>query len=542
MKKLIVLVVVGLCLNQSFAGGLLTNGNQSAQYIRMLSRNASTDVDAVYFNPAGLMKMENGFYFAIQNQSLYQTKSVQSGFPLLNTGKYDGMLSADIFPTAYAVYKKDRVAFSLGLGPNSGGGSADFDKGLPSFEKEISTLPPNLAELSKLGMNVQGYNVDLSFNGKSVYWGIQGGVSVKINEIFSVYGGLRYVPATNKYFGYLKNISLNVNGTVKNAASFLSGDVTNVLHGLAAQAVGGAASVQPLITAGAGSYPLAVIEGAGYISTAQRTQIEQGLMQLTGLSQAQINEMTVSQIQKAFNAGAASLNGKAAQMTAVAGTLGDKLVDVTQTGGGITPIVGVNISPAKNLNIGLKYEFMTKLTLQNNTKVDGTGLFPDKKKTGSDVPALFSVGADYKVSKFNFSASFNHYYDKGVDWGMNIYDEPRVINHNTWEVALGTKYQLVKKLALSVGYLRTNMGVYPQFQSDFSFYNNTADTFGGGFEFKLTSKLTADAGVIYTKYKDAQKTFQAATYNSYTSPIYNETYSKHNLGFAIGLCYHVGGL
>ena len=69
MKKLLVFTVILLCISHAFAGGLLTNGNQSAQYIRMLSRNASTGVDAVYFNPAGLMKMDNGFYFALQNRS-----------------------------------------------------------------------------------------------------------------------------------------------------------------------------------------------------------------------------------------------------------------------------------------------------------------------------------------------------------------------------------------------------------------------------------------------------------------------------------------
>jgi len=537
MKKLFVFTGILLFVNQAFGGGLLTNGNQSAQYLRMLSRNASTSVDAVYFNPAGLMMMDNGFYFAIQNQSLYQTKSVQSGFPLLNNGKYDGSLTAPIFPTAYAVYKKDKVAFSLGFGPNSGGGSADFGRGLPSFEKQIATLVPKFSGLSALGMNVKGYSADISFNGKSVYWGIQGGVSVKVNKVFSVYGGLRYVPAANKYTGYLKNISVNVNGTVKNAASFLTGDVTTVLNGLASQATGAAASVQPLIAAGAGSYTLGVIEGAGYISTAQRTQIEQGLIQLTGLSQAQVNQMNVTQIQGAFIAGAGALNGQAVVMAENAAQLHDKQVNVTQTGAGVTPILGVNISPVKNLNIGLKYEFKTKLTLTNSTSVDGTGLFPDKQQSGSDLPSLFSFGADYKISKFTFSTSFNAYNDKGVDWGMNIYGEPRVIDHNTWEVSFGTQYQLTKKLAVSAGYLRTEMGVYPQFNSDFSYYNSSANTFGGGLEYKLNKKLTIDLGMLYTKYKDAQKPFVDATFGNYS-----ETYSKHNMGYAIGLAYHFGGI
>jgi long-chain fatty acid transport protein len=247
MKKLTLLSGFLLCFCQVFAGGILTNGNQSAQYIRMLSRNASTSVDAVYYNPAGLMKMDNGFYISLQTQSLFQTKKVESGFPLLHTPKYDGTLTAPVFPTAFAVYKKDRFALSLGFGPNSGGGSVEFAKGIPYFEKDISSLVPKLAGLSKLGKNVSDYKVDIYFKGESVYWGIQGGVSYKVNNIFSVYGGVRYLPATTKYKGHLTNIELNVNGQFKNASTFLKDEVAPILTGAANNATGAAAGVQPLI-------------------------------------------------------------------------------------------------------------------------------------------------------------------------------------------------------------------------------------------------------------------------------------------------------
>jgi len=536
MKKLIVFTGIVLCFSQVFAGGLLTNGNQSAQYIRMLSRNASTSVDAVYFNPAGLMKMDNGFYLSLQSQSLFQTKTVESGFPLLNSGKYDGKLTVPVFPTAFAVYKKDRFALSLGFGPNSGGGSVEFDKGLPSFEKDISKLVPGLAELSKLGQSVSGYGVDIYLKGESVFWGIQGGASFKINDILSVYGGARYLPATNKYNGYLKNIQVKVNGQFKNAASFLRNDITPLLQGSANQASGAATSVQPLIIAGAGSFNLAQVQGAGYINAATRTQLEQGLLGL-GVSQAQINAMNITQIQGAFTSGAATLNGKAATMLGTAAALNDKNVDVEQTGTGITPILGVNISPATGLNIGIKYEFKTKLTLTNATVVDGIGLFPDKAETSSDLPSLFSIGADYKLTKkVNLSISFNSYHDKGVNWGNNVYKEPRTIASNSWEVAIGGQYQWTEKFAVSMGYLHTEMGITKQFLSDFSYYNS-GNTFGGGFEFKPFAKFTVDAGVLYTNYENAQKTFTDPALGSYF-----ETYKKSNLGFALGLGYRFGGL
>ena len=536
MKKIIVFTSILLSINLAFAGGILTNGNQSAQYIRMLSRNASTSVDAVFYNPAGLMKMDNGFYISLQSQNLFQTKTVESGFPLLHTSKFDGTLTAPVFPSAFAVYKKDKFAISLGFGPNSGGGSVEFDKGIPYFEKDISTLVPKLAGLSKLGKNVSDYKVDIYFKGESVYWGFQGGVSYKVNDVFSVYGGLRYVPATTKYNGYLKNIELNVNGTFKNASTFLGSEVSPLMTGAANNATGAATKVQPLITAGAGSYTLAQVQGAKYIDAATRTQLETGLLGL-GVSQAQINGMNISQIQAAFTAGAASLNGQAATMVGTAAALQDKLVDVEQTGTGYTPILGLNISPVPGLNIGIKYEFKTKLELTNATVIDGTGKFPDKKVTSSDLPAIFSIGADYKMTpKLNLSMSFNSYGDKNVDWGNNIYGEHRTMGTNGWEVAFGGQYQLLKKFAVSAGYLHTEMGMTKQFQSDFSYYNS-GDSFGGGFEWKPLPRFTLDAGMIYTVYKDEQKEFTDPAFGTYT-----EIYKKHNIGFALSLGYHFGGI
>ena len=124
MKKSAVLLCgMILSMSNAFAGGILTNTNQSAQFARMLSRNASIDLDAVYFIPAGLTQLENGCYFGLQNQSITQTKTITSEFPLMYD-KYVGDVKAPVFPTAFAVYKLDNWAFSAGFGPNGGGGIA----------------------------------------------------------------------------------------------------------------------------------------------------------------------------------------------------------------------------------------------------------------------------------------------------------------------------------------------------------------------------------------------------------------------------------
>ena len=537
MKKLITTAGILLCFVSVFAGGILTNGNQSAQYIRMLSRNASTGYDAVYFNPAGLMKMENGLFIAVQNQMLLQTKTIVSGYPLLNASTYEGEIRVPVFPTAYAIYKMDRFAFSLGFGPNSGGGSAEFNKGLPSFEKDISKLVPGLAGLKALGQNVTNYKTDISFKGESVFWGIQAGASYKINEIFSIYAGARYVPAQNTYTGYIKNIQVSVNGQFKNASDYLTGTMVPMLTGLATQSTDAAFGVQQMISGGVpGSLTLAQVQAAGVITPASRAQLEGGLLNM-GLTQTQINAMPISAVQSTYTAGAATLTAQATTLNATGAALKDKLVDVKQTGSGITPIIGANISPIKGLNIGIKYEFKTKLTLTNNTTVDGTGKFPDKQENSSDIPALFSIGADYKVSKnFNFSVSYNNYNDMSVDWGKNTYGEARTIDHNSWEMAIGGQYQVCSHFAVSMGYLHTAMGVSKQFNSDFSFYS-VSNTFGGGFEIKPTANLTVDLGALVTNYDNATKSFTDPSVGNYT-----ETYKKHNIGFALGLGYRFGTL
>ncbi len=117
MKKLTLFVALFMLFQVTFAGGLLTNYNQSAQYIRMLSRNASLDIDGVFYNPAGLVKLEDGWHFLFSSQTIWQTREITSSFPLLNNDSYKGETFVPVFPDFYAVYKRNKWAFSLGVTP-----------------------------------------------------------------------------------------------------------------------------------------------------------------------------------------------------------------------------------------------------------------------------------------------------------------------------------------------------------------------------------------------------------------------------------------
>lgn len=532
-----IVMVCALALT-SFAGGLLTNTNQSAQFVRMLSRNASTQIDAVYFNPAGLMKMENGWHFAIHNQSIFQEKSVNSYFPLLNNGEYIGDVKAPVFPSAFAVYKMENWAVSLGFGPNGGGGSATFERGLPSFEIPLSKL--NSGALSPIG--VTGYDADLYFDGSSIFWGIQAGLTYKLGDMVSVYGGARYLPSTNTYAGSISNVQVKLSTGYVKAEQYLT-QTGNSLKATATQLSTTATGLQPIITGGGGTYTISQLQNAGMITSAQAAQLTGTLVQL-GVPQAQVAAMNMTQVQGAFNSYAAGFNTQGNTLIATGGQLGDKNVETKQTGAGITPIVGINFSPSDDLNISLKYEHKTKLELTNSTEVDDLGLFPDGQKSRSDIPAILAVGIGYQpMPLLEAQLSYNLYFDKGVDWGNNVREVvykravKRDIESNYWELALGLQFNLSDRFAVSLGGMTSNPGIADTYQSDFS-YSNPSMTAALGFQWKITEQLAFDAGFMNVFYKDAEVSFKDPDL-TVNNGMYNEVLGKTTMGFGFGLSYSI---
>ena len=532
MKKLTLFVALLMLFQLSFAGGILTNTNQSAQYVRMLSRNASTQLDAIYFNPAGIMKMDDGFHLGIHNQSIFQTRTITSEF-WSPSKEYIGKISAPVFPDLYAAWKNNKFALSFMFGPVGGGGGATYDDGLPSFEKQIAIMP---SLLTLKGIPTTGYSSNIFFEGTSVFWGAQLSGSYAINDIISVSAGARFIMANNTYNGYIRNIQINpnqpafgadYNGTNMVSAPQFFGDASTVLSALSAGATAYASGLQPIVSGGGGEV-LLVNGGIVGLTAAQIAQI-QGILGAAGLSPQQIAGINIQTAQGTLSAAAPGFSENSALMAGYVGATSDVEVDTKQTGTGITPLFGINISPVENLNIGIKYEFKTVLELTNETKEDGTGMFPDEGKSNSDMPALLMAGVEYKFSdKFLASVSFNEFFDKGVDWGTNVYGQERTIDKNSWELALGLQYNITDNFAVSIGGMQSTTGVTEQYQSDFS-YSNSSNTGAIGFEWKLNKALTLDAGMLYTAYKDFDKSFDG----------YKETYDKENIGFAVGITYSI---
>jgi len=445
MKKTLIMAMVVLCFVPASFATLVTNMNQSAQYFRLLSRNASTDIDAVFYNPAGLTLLKDGWHVALYNQTIFQEKTVTNDFYFLNNKKYVGEVNVPVFPDFYAVYKKNRLALSFGFGPNSGGGTADFKKGLPAFETQISTLP---YMLSHMGLPTTQYSVDIAFKGKSVFYGFQMNASYAFSEMFAAAVGMRYISAENSYVGHIRNIMINPRHPLLNPTGAML----------------------------SASQFFALI-GQSYYAAATR----------------------------------------------------DMEVDVEQTGTGFTPLLSLSLHPAEGLNIGIKYEFITKLKLTNKTTKDDVGMFPDGEVIHNDIPAILSLGVAYDLTaKLHASVSYNMFFDKDANWD----GREKFVESNSWDLGVGVEYDVLNALTLSAGYLRTKFTLGSGYQSDLA-HDMSANSFGFGARIRLGQKLDLDLSGLYSAYEKPEKQIDYPGIGTF-----REKYERKNVAFAVGFGYH----
>ena len=205
MKKFLFISAATLCISfPSFAGDYLTNTNQNAAFLRMIARGASIDIDGVYSNPAGLSFLSHeGFYLSLTGQSAYQTREIDANFPLFKQADgtngsrlYKGTASAPFIPSFQGLYKKDNWVISASFAITGGGGKASFSNGLPMFD----ALAMGMITKQTDGQVTPHTSMD----GKQYIYGVQLGLSYKINDCLSVFAGGRMNYVKSGYEGYLK--------------------------------------------------------------------------------------------------------------------------------------------------------------------------------------------------------------------------------------------------------------------------------------------------------------------------------------------------
>jgi long-subunit fatty acid transport protein len=542
MRKILTLIAGIIITGNLFAGGLVTNTNQSASWVRMPSRNATTEIDAVYNNPAGLMKMENGFHFSLNNQTIWQNRTITSSYPYLNNGTYKGKVFAPLFPSIYAAFKLNKIAFSFGFMPIGGGGGATYDAGLPSFEMSIADLVPMTAAN---GFGTTEYDANISFEGSSIFFGYQANVSYKINDMISVAAGLRMVTAKNTYTGYLRDISINpnypafgaaFNGSMVLASDFFTAGATT-LNGLSTTATSLAGTINTAILGGTpATTPL----------SAMPAPLVAGVTQVLGAAGINATGMNIGTAAANLTGVAPVFTANATQMTGYATATSDIEVDAEETGMGYSPMISVNISPIENLNISVKYEFLTKLELTTSLAAPnmGAGIFIQDEKKRADMPAMLSVGANLKLSKLTIAAGGNYYFDKSADFGHKWDDDlnsstptvhidnSEIIENNGLAFHAAAELSLSDKLLVSAGYAWANLGVNSAYQSDLTFANST-HTFGLGGAYNITDKIRVNLGGGYTMYLENEKSVHH--FLGATDLLPTESYTKNTMMLGIGL-------
>ncbi|KPK83140.1 MAG: hypothetical protein AMS27_13295 [Bacteroides sp. SM23_62_1] len=532
MKRIPVLILLTILFaGPVIAGGIVTNLNQSAKYTRMLCRDATLGIDAVFYNPAGITKLGSGFHFSINNQTIGQSRTIGSTYQYLNPAPKDleAGVSAPVFPGVYAAFNLGKFAISAGFNPIGGGGSASYDKGLPSLEYSVSDLVPMLAAQ---GQNVTDYRLDALFEGSSVFFGYQANLSYKINDLISVAVGGRFVTAKETYTGHLKGVDIFLDGAWVPAPTFFSN--------AAAQYT----SAATMLTTAATN-----LQGAITLGLYQPNDIVTESSVIYALGLLGVDPLTTTNIQAVgiFTAAANSATTGAAQSTAAATALADQEVDAEKTATGISPIVSVNVSPIEMLNIAIKYEFKTKLEFTTSAATDKQGLiginpvtgdpeylFPDGEVTNLDIPAMLTAGVTLKpISPLMISGGFHYFFDKDVNWD----GDEKYIDRGLYEIALGVEYTIGEKFAVSGGYLITSTGVTEDYQDDQS-HSLSANTFGGGIGYKINNMIELNLGGSYTKYTETDKTFDRELGGPGRSGIFNsitETYNRDAWIVAIGL-------
>ena len=443
MKKFLLIGAAALMVsNSTFAGGILTNTNQNATFLRNPARNAAIAIDGVYSNPAGIAFLPQGFHLSVSWQAAWQKRLMDVNnnlFGMNADGKgtsreFVGETNAPVIPSFQAAYViNDKWSVSAQFAVGGGGGACEFAEGLPMFEELIGSAAAGINAQVNPNSQQFSYNLNQNLTGEQYFYGFQVGATYKVAENLSVFGGLRTVIASCNYTGAINNFKVNGIDAKNFAPAFTQ------------------------------AYQQAVAAG---------------------------------------NVEAATKAGMVAQLTKE-----DLTLDCSQSGIGFTPIIGVDWNLGK-LNLAAKYEFRTKIELENDSKnssnVDALmAQYADGAKNRSDIPAILSLGAQYAISDNVRAMVGGVYY-----WDKDAKGTPIKKGDNTWEANFGIEWDVNDKILLSCGAQRTEYGFDDTDMADTNF-NTSSYAVAIGGAYKFSEKIKLNVGYMHSFYDNHK--FERAT-------------------------------
>ena len=467
-KIALALVATVAISGQARAGGLLTNTNQSAAFLRSVARGTSLDADAVYFNPAGVVFMENGFHIALGDQMAKQTRTITSTFAPFAMGNngamtkdFKGEVFSPVIPSFQFAWKHNRWAVMASIGVNGGGGSLEFNDGLGSFERQFSVLPGAISQIgTAFGLSANQYAMDMYLMGKSLTVAVNVGVAFRITDWLSVAAQLRGSATSNAYEGHIKNIQTNptcallgLNGSMMSASQFFT----------AAGAALGA--INPEIAAMAGQY---------------------------------------------------------AALTA------DHMLDVKQKGESLSPVVALAFHKgAWDASVRYEFKMATELTIES-AEVSAAdpvinGLFPNGAVVKSETPALLSAAVSRHFGPVKVTAEWHEFFDKQAENSFTA-----AVEGNTMEYLLGAEWQINDKWLVSAGAQRTQLNLNENAYSDMNF-SISSWSLGAGLAYQICNAIRLDLGYMTTLY-DKDVTAVGQENGMDYKDVYNRTSNAWGIG------------
>ena len=463
MKKLQILACAGVMLaaatQTATAGGILTNTNQSIDFLRNPARDAAIGLDGVYSNPAGVAFLPEGFHLGFNWQYAHQTRTIESTNPYFALGRknggnavktFEGVADAPFIPSLQAAYNKGDWSIQFNFSIPGGGGSCEFADGLGSFESVVGNIANQLKPLGATGYDMDGY-----MQGRNYYFGFQLGAAYKIIPNLAVYGGLRLLYGTATYKAKIHNIMVNTAGGYVDFGSFLQYASTTVDGGISQ------------VNAGIAQY-----EAAGVPVPAELT---------TQLAQLEATKQSMNALQK-YSQGVNLL--------------------CNQSSVGVAPIIGVDYKIGQ-FNFAAKYEFKTQIRMKNESTVNEASEIPavnkfrDAEKIDEDSPAQLALGAQWSpIDNVRLNLGYHHFFDKDANWYNNAQDK---LGGNTNEYLGGVEWDVTDRLTISGGAQITRYQLTDEYMNDMSFVVNSY-SLGFGFNYKASDAITLKAAYFQTNY------------------------------------------
>ncbi len=474
-KNLFSAILLAAMSVPAMAGGLTTNSNQNAAFLRNFAQEGTITLSSIYANPAGGAFLSPGWHLSLNVQSAYQSRDIKTTFPYFvqnqdnptQTHKFEGDAKAPVVPSFTLSWNHDKWSLSAHFALTGGGGKCQFDEGLGTFETAYSSLTaslvptvlPNLVASTLINQGYDattatavgntasytGYTLNSFMKGRNYYFGLQIGATYKFLDNLAGFIGLRGVYANNNYAG-------SVNPTAYYTIGY---------------------------TGTSGS---AALNDYGVVLDCDQT----------GFSASPILGIDWK-INKHWN-----------------------------------------VSAKYEFKTRMKLKNSTRIDVNETVAAQAQSIlkqYEDGRKVREDMPGLLTFGAQYSpIDKVRLSAGFHEYFDKqstrdAFDSDGNKYNRNDEIEHNTWELVAGAEYDCCKLITVSASWQRTKYGLGDNYLTDLSF-NNSNNSMGVGMRIHPSKYFNIDVGYMHTFYQDKTVTTMSGAKT--------DVYSRKNDVFGVG--------